>query len=167
MYATASCGRTSVTALCAFTPAAYFRRYSINPMKIIITLLFVILLSGCYPVYKTLQPRSHILVVDESGEPIQGAVVVLVANAYPYGHEKTRMEVVTNYKGEARFPSSKEWRVEVMVMHGMEVYYWNWCVTKDGYETYITHNGNSKDFNRKPTVTLKEGNAKKCPVQSF
>ncbi|ARU26069.1 carboxypeptidase-like regulatory domain-containing protein [Cellvibrio sp. PSBB006] len=136
-------------------------------MKTIVALLLVFSLTGCYPVYKTLQPRSHILVLDESGAPIQGAVVVLVANAYPYGHEKTRMEVVTNSKGEARFPSSKEWRMEVMVMHGMEIYYWNWCVTKEGYETYITRDGNAKDFDRKPTVILSEGDSTKCPVQLY
>ncbi len=136
-------------------------------MKTIAALLLVVFLTGCYPVYKTLQPRSNIVVLDESGAPIQGASVVLVANAYPYGHEKTRMKVVTNYKGEARFPSSKEWRMEVMVMHGMEIYYWNWCVTKAGYETHVTRDGNAKDFDRMPTVILKEGSSTKCPVQLY
>ncbi|MFL0810051.1 MAG: carboxypeptidase-like regulatory domain-containing protein [Agarilytica sp.] len=136
-------------------------------MKIIAVLLICVLLSGCYPVYKTLQPKSNILVVDESGAPLQGATVVLVSNAYPYGNEKTRMEVVTNYKGEARFPSSKEWRMEVMIMHGMEVYYWNWCVTKEGYTTYVTHDGNSKDFDRKPVVKLSKGATTKCPAKLY
>ena len=136
-------------------------------MKIIITPIFAVLLSACYPVYKTLQPKSYILVLGESGVPVQGATVVLVANAYPYGNEKTRMEVVTNYRGEARFPSAKEWRVEFMVMHGMEVYYWNWCVSKEGYETYITHDGSAKEFDRRLTIKLRKGTAAKCPAQHF
>ncbi|WP_020412208.1 hypothetical protein [Microbulbifer variabilis] len=132
-------------------------------IKKLIIVVAMFLLSGCYPINKTLQPASMITVQNESGEPLQDATVTLVSNAYPYGFEKTRMSIDTNYKGEAVFPKIKEWRVEALMIHGAEVYFWNWCVYKEGYFTYLTKNGSSKDFNRNATITMLPGASEPCP----
>ncbi|MGV8295205.1 hypothetical protein ACV36C_40900, partial [Pseudomonas aeruginosa] len=50
-------------------------------------------LPGCvpYPTYKTLQPRAAITVQDETGQPLATARVVLIAGAYPYGYDRSRV----------------------------------------------------------------------------
>lgn len=39
-------------------------------------------LSACYPVHKTLQPDAHFLVVDEQGQPLHQASVVLITTIH-------------------------------------------------------------------------------------
>ena len=132
-------------------------------------LLFIItiFLCGCvvYPINKTLQPRSEILVLNEHGSPVNEAWVYLISNSYPYGFEQRRMRDKTNYRGEAQFPKIKEWRTESLMIHGAESFFWNWCVVKDGYITHVTSWGSGKDFQKKYTVRLKQGESTSCPKQ--
>lgn len=67
------------------------------------TLLVTTLIAGCvpYPVYKTLQPAAKATIRDDRGVPASGAVVTLVASAYPYGREKSRDTRTTTDDGVA------------------------------------------------------------------
>lgn len=134
-------------------------------MKVLTGIIIFACLSGCYPIYKTLQPESAITVLNENNEPLSDAQVYLVSNAYPYGIEKARMRVVTKYRGEAQFPKIKEWRTEALMIHGGEVYFWNWCVVKQGYETYITQYGSASDFKKDSTILLVSGVSTVCPKE--
>lgn len=121
-------------------------------------------LPGCvpYPTYKTLQPRAAITVQDETGQPLANARVVLIAGAYPYGYDRYRVEQRTGADGRAGFEARHEWRVEVLAIHGSELFFWNWCVEKPGYETYATHDRNADAFDPKAVVQLKPGVSQTC-----
>ena len=117
-----------------------------------------------FPTYKTLQPSASVKVVDHAAEPIDGAKVELISSSYPYRLEKFRIIARTNHEGEVHFANIKEWRVEMPLMiHGMEVFFWNWCVSKDGYKTVQTHYTSSDHFETNSIVTLAPGESKACP----
>lgn len=118
-----------------------------------------------YPVYKTLQPSTRVTVVDQDNVPLAQAEVTLISSAYPYGGEKTRVARVTDDKGSAAFDSVREMRVETLMIHGAEEYYWNWCVRKEGYATYFTRHGGSDDFESAPRVKLVPGPSQPCPAE--
>ncbi len=121
-------------------------------------------LTGCpYPIYKLIQPEASPLVVSDTGAPVEGANVALISNAYPYGFEKSRELKRTDVTGATHFDSHREWRLEVFLfIHGAEIYFWNWCVEKDGYETFRTQWANDGDFTARPTVVLKRGSSTSC-----
>jgi hypothetical protein len=47
---------------------------------------------------------------------------------YPHGGEKGRETKETLADGSATFEAVREWRVETLMIHGAEEYFWNWCV---------------------------------------
>jgi hypothetical protein len=122
-------------------------------------------LAACvpYPVHKTLQPAASVTVVDHERKPVQAAEVSLVANAYPYGHEKGRSVQLTGSDGLAQFPARREWRTEVIFIHGSEEFFWNWCVRKEGYVTFTTSHRSSKNFETELLVGFQLGQSTPCP----
>ncbi len=122
------------------------------------------LVSGCvpYPVYKTMQPDAHATVLDENSHPLADARVVLISSTFPYGREQFRNETRSAADGGATFEALREWRAESMVIHGSQVYFWNWCVEKAGYETYMTLDRDAAYFKDKPQITLRPGESHSC-----
>lgn len=120
--------------------------------------------SGCvpYPVYKTMQPDARITVLDEASQPVADARVVLISSAYPYGREQFRNETRSGPDGAAAFQAIREWRAESMMLHGSQVYFWNWCVEKAGYETYETLNREPSAFDDQAQVRLRAGESRPC-----
>ncbi|RUR34439.1 carboxypeptidase regulatory-like domain-containing protein [Vreelandella nanhaiensis] len=135
-------------------------------MKLLI-LTMTLLLSGCviYPINKTLQPDAEILVTDVEGNPIQDAWVYLISSSYPYGFEQTRRVDKTSYRGEASFPEMKEWRTESLMIQGSNVFFWNWCVVKAGFETHSTVWSSGQDFQPQYNVILTPGKSTPCPEE--
>ena len=136
----------------------------LRPIPICCAAALALPLAGCvpYPVYKTLQPAAAITVLDEASQPVTDARVVLIAAAYPYGFDRFRTEKQTTADGRAQFDSRREWRVEVLAIHGSEVFFWNWCVEKPGYATYATHAGGADKFDDNLVVKLKAGESRSC-----
>ena len=116
-----------------------------------IILLFIIFsLTGCYPVYKTLQPQIEIVVLDSEKRPVQGAEVNLISKSRPHDVERSREIHITDSEGVAKFQQRNDWRIESPIMiHGQQFYYWDWCIEKDGFITYINGDGEGKypDYN--------------------
>lgn len=129
-----------------------------------LALPLALLVSGCvpYPVYKTMQPDARITVLDESAQPVADARVVLISSAYPYGREQFRNETRSGADGTAAFEPIREWRAESMMLHGSQVYFWNWCVEKAGYETYETLNREPSGFDEREQVRLRAGESRPC-----
>jgi hypothetical protein len=130
----------------------------------LLALIVSTLLSGCvpYPIYKTLQPSAKVTVVDHLGKPVSNATVTLIANTYPYGRERSRDTQTTTDEGLAAFSPRREWRTEVLAIHGSQEFYWNWCVQKEGFETLSTTYGGASQFQSEFTATLKPGPSKPC-----
>ena len=132
-----------------------------------IAILAMLVLGGCvvfYPVYKTLQPQLEITVVDDQKEPVHGAKVALISSSYPYGDEKSRDVQTTDTKGVANFQKRSEWRVEALMIHGIEDFFWNWCVEKEGFATYETKNGDGEIPRSKILIELEPGKSEECTV---
>ena len=122
------------------------------------------LLTGCFPVYKTLQPDVNFTVIDESQKPVTGAEVNLITSSYPYGFEKFRNKEITGNNGKASFNSKNQMRVEILMPHGREFFFWNWCISKDGYETNSSSYGSGDDFLSNQIIILKKGVSSSCPA---
>lgn len=127
--------------------------------------LAIAFVSACvpYPIYKTLQPSAQVTVLSQASQPLPTAEATLVSNAYPYGWEKHRETKETLADGTATFDSMREWRAEVLMIHGAEVFFWNWCVRKEGYVTYLTANRSAEDFRDNLVVRLEPGKSAPCP----
>ena len=133
-------------------------------------ILFLLpLLTGCipYPIYKTLQPEAQITVTDQDNKPLSGASVTLISSYYPYGHEDFRETRYTNALGQEEFSGKREWRIEMMFLHGWTEYFWNWCVEKPGYATYETLLNSASKFDEDAKVTLKPGNSTPCQSREY
>lgn len=134
-------------------------------MKALLSLMIAVTLVGCvpFPTYKTLQPSASMTVLDPAGKPVDGANVELINSSYPYGRERFRTTGQTQSDGTIAFAKITEWRVEMPFMiHGMEVFFWNWCVSKEGYQTFQTYSRNSDEFNATTLLTLTPGNSESC-----
>lgn len=133
-------------------------------MKAIVLGLLTLALGGCvpYPVYKTLQPEASLAVFDEQGQPLAETQVLLIASAWPYGTERKRNAALSDTQGQARFEKIAEWRVESLMLHGAEHYFWNWCVQRPGYLTWHTGEGDLR-FEPRQSVRLHPGVSSPCP----
>jgi len=131
----------------------------------LIAILASMTVTACvpYPVYKTLQPSARVTVEDQNGQVLPNAEVLLVSSAYPYGFEQSREARTSDSHGVAEFKAVREWRTEALVIHGSQVFFWNWCVRKDGYETYLTANRSAADFNDNAVIRLRPGKSEMCP----
>lgn len=136
-------------------------------MRRLLVVALASLSSACVPVYKTLQPSAEVQVVDDQGRALNDAQVTLISSAYPYGREQFRTEAVTRGNGTATFYKVKDFRVEVMMLHGSQEFFWNWCVTKSGYKTFLTEYRNDKAFTSPMRVTLQPGESTACPVSPY
>lgn len=136
-------------------------------MRALLVIALAALSSACVPVYKTLQPSAEVQVRDEQGQALNDAQVTLISSAYPYGREQFRTEATTRGDGTATFYKVKDFRVEVMMLHGSQEFFWNWCVTKAGYQTYRTEYRNSDAFEPQLQVTLASGESTACPVSPY
>lgn len=136
-----------------------------KPVPLVLTICLTGMLAGCYPIYKTLQPSARVTVVDERGKPIEGAEVILITSSYPYGHERRREAQMTDRRGVAEFSSRSEWRGETLMLHGIEDFFWNWCVLKPGFSTHRTTDVSDDRFDRQPAIRLSPGSSSDCGEQ--
>ncbi len=129
-------------------------------------LLASVLVAGCvpYPVYKTLQPSAKVTVRGQGNAPLANAEATLIAKAHPTPFEQRRETKMTQPDGTARFDAVRELRIEVMALHGWEEFYWNWCIRKEGYLTYLTQHGGADDFQKDLMVQLMPGQSLPCPA---
>jgi len=132
-------------------------------MKKIMSILICVFLSACFPAYKTVQPESSFIVVDNKQKPIAGVQVTLVTEMSPSG-KVMRNSKLTDASGKAQFESLHRFHWQVPVMHGMALYWWSLCVYKEGYETYFS-NLNNDNLNQ--IIILQSGKADSCRESSF
>jgi hypothetical protein len=136
-----------------------------TPIHASLILLLASGLVGCvpYPAYKTIQPESQMAVLDERNEPVEGAKVELIANFSPHGRQ-TRETKITDLHGVAAFEMRSEWQSESMMMHGVKYYFWNWCIQKPGFKTYLTGGTSGNKFDEHATIQLSRGASSECPA---
>lgn len=133
--------------------------------RVFATATCALMTAGCvpYPIYKTLQPDARAIVQDSDSRPVAGAEVIMIAGSYPNRFETSREIFETSADGLAVFIAKKEWRTELIARHGAEIFYWNWCVRKQGYETFYTAHRNGEAFQTALVVRLVPGKSTPCP----
>ncbi|MCY1292122.1 hypothetical protein D9M70_413350 [compost metagenome] len=139
----------------------------LKPISVLVLCATSLALSACFPVYKTLQPYSEAKVLDEHGKPIDLAEIALISSAYPYGNEQFRTVARTNPSGTASFYKVKDFRIESLMMHGAQSFFWNWCVKSKGYETVTTSFRNTDQFDPHAQFKLKPGVSTACPEPEY
>ena len=126
-------------------------------------LVMSLLLTGCYPVYKQVQPATMVTVVDAAGTPVSDARVTLITKARPATSELGREQAVTGSDGVAGFAGRREWQVESMMLHGWKDYYWVVCVSKSGFETHTQRKNPGRQNAGPLVITLLPGTPSDCP----
>lgn len=129
--------------------------------RFILLIPIVISLGACYPVYKTQKPQLTVNVVNEKGLAIADAKVVLVTTVHPAKIEDQFDEKFSNQFGAVNFEKQAQWKVESLMIHGVQFYDWYLCVAKDGY---ITQEFIKIGSDSKIKITLPKGNN---PSRSF
>ena len=109
------------------------------------------LLSACYPVYQTIRTPVQVNVVDEQGQAIKNAKVVMETTQRPAHVLPVFNRLFTDSQGKVKFHRQREWTIETLFIHGFQVYRWNLCVSKQGYEML-------------KSIELKEQNSKRIRV---
>lgn len=95
----------------------------------------MIILSGCYPAFLTSRPAATIIVTDESGAPLEGAIVTLGTKEW-HGivGQNTLEKFLTDREGRVKFRSQHDWAVQVLLPDGDTHYSWSLCFSKPGFE---------------------------------
>ena len=129
--------------------------------RAILLIPFFIFLTGCFPVYKTQKPQLTVNVVNERGVAIPNVKVVLVTSVRPAKIDDQYDEKYSNQIGVVNFEQQAQWKVESLMIHGVQFYDWYLCVAKDGY---ITQEFIKIGSDPKIKITLPKGNN---PSRSF
>jgi hypothetical protein len=102
-----------------------------------ITLLLVFLLAGCVPLLTVTQPEVEILVTDEDGVPIEGALLNFASQLYgPNGSTKFA-SVRTDQSGIVRLARESYIQLALLVVDGIAVYGWSYCIEKAGFQPAV------------------------------
>ncbi|MCU4437588.1 hypothetical protein KTH93_19215 [Acinetobacter bereziniae] len=123
--------------------------------RIILLIPFFIFLTGCFPVYKTQKPQLTVNVVNERGVAIPNVKVVLVTSVRPAKIDDQYDEKYSNQIGVVNFEKQAQWKVESLMIHGVQFYDWHLCVAKEGY---ITQDFIDVTKNEQIKIILKQGN---------
>lgn len=93
-----------------------------------LAVILSVMLVGCYPAHRTIQPEVGVRVLSADGAPIQGAEVHLYSVSNPHGRLENHVVSWSNENGLARFGKIKDWKLDApLLMHGVLVMHWNIC----------------------------------------
>ena len=107
---------------------------SINSLQkqVAFALASTLWLAGCYPAFRTVQPKVKLMVVDPSGRPVEGATFIL-ATYHSRAPVTTFAGYETDVAGAVSIPFRGDWRMEALLPDGSSWYVWRYCVEKPGY----------------------------------
>ena len=110
-------------------------------------------ITGCIPMYKTVQPQAELTITDSNGEGVERAFVNIGTGTYRNSRPPSLTYFVTDGEGETVIPRKKRWHLEWLMMHMGTHYSWSVCVEKDGYVPHLSYLSHSPESLR---ITLAE-----------
>lgn len=139
--------------------AAYPRRWaSMNRSagELLVVVLALLGMSGCYPILRTEQPKFHLRVRDESGHPVKDASVMFATYRYPFPSSETTTLVThhTDAAGVVSLFRKSRWQMQILLPDGSAWYTWRFCIEKAGYRAFAS--AEAEDFEGPVEVVLKE-----------
>ena len=117
----------------------------------------MVFLQACYPVIKTIQPELEIKVIDENGQIIQDAKVILHTEMKPDKVDLKDNVKFTNAEGMVNFEHLSKIKVENILIHGVQHYDWTLCISKNGYQTQESIQINKNENSQSKIFILKQG----------
>lgn len=124
-----------------------------------------LMLGGCipFPTLDTISPTAEVTVVDETGAPVEGALVELTSHQFPgFSEDRVKLET-TNRSGHVYFEPQREVHMSSLMPHGMRFFQFSWCISKPGFETITMYDpelGNWFELAR--SFRLKRGAGRSC-----
>ncbi|MDJ0761244.1 MAG: hypothetical protein QNJ19_17755 [Woeseiaceae bacterium] len=109
------------------------------------------LLAGCVPIVTVTQPEVEIVVTDDRGAPIAGAIVNFASQLYGPDGETEFVEIKADQSGVARLPKKSYLQIAVLIVDGVALYGWSYCIEKTGFEPAIGNHLDKKYFKDSPT----------------
>ena len=127
----------------------------LDPMKqALLVCGSMLLLSGCFPAFRTIQPKVQFVVQDPAGRPVENATFTFAT----YTGRRPSMMQVDRYQTSAAGVVSIRKRGKVQLIIAMPdatpTYDWAYCVEKEGYRALAVQWFRPKD---RMTVTLEPG----------
>lgn len=104
-------------------------------------------LAGCYPAFRTVQPKVELVVQDSTGRPVGSATFTLATYRYPFPSQTTTKftRYETDSAGAISIPRRGEWQMEVLLPDGSSWYAWRYCIEKAGYRAIASAETRSID----------------------
>lgn len=110
-------------------------------------------ITGCIPMYMTVQPKAEVTITDSNGDGVERAFVNVGTRTYRNRRPPSLTYFVTDGDGEIVIAREKRWHLEWLMMHMGTHYSWSVCVEKDGYVPHMTYLSRSSESLR---ITLEE-----------
>ena len=110
-------------------------------------------ISGCIPMYMTVQPRAELTITDSNGDGVERAFVNVGTGTYRNRRPPSLTYFVTDGAGETVIARKRRWHLEWLMMHMGTSYSWSVCVEKKGYVPHVTYLSHSSEPLR---ITLEE-----------
>ena len=111
-----------------------------------ITLLLIVVLSGCAPWLTTSQPEVNLKVLDENGSPVNGATIKFVNYKIAMQPEVELKEMSTSDSGDVHLSKKSYTQMVVLAADGGHSYDWCYCIEKNGYMPIVRNNLNASYF---------------------
>ena len=109
--------------------------------------------SGCIPMYMTVQPQAELTITDSNGDGVERAFVNVGTHTARNRRRPSLTFFATDGDGEVTIRRKKRWHIEWLMMHMGTYYSWSVCVEKDGYVPHLTYFSHSSESVR---ITLEE-----------
>jgi hypothetical protein len=97
----------------------------------------LMLLVGCVPTIRTIQPAMTVRVTDGQRKPLQGASVQLGTYQWPFAGRIARHDYLTNAAGRVKTERGTRFEVIAFLPDGMNFYNWYVCIEKPGYQPAV------------------------------
>lgn len=115
-----------------------------------VTLPLVFLLVGCVPLLTVTQPDVEILVTDQDGIPIEGALLNFASQLYGPNGSTEFASVRTDQSGIVRLARKSYIQLAFLVVDGLAVYGWSYCIEKAGFQPAVRNQLGKKYFQVSP-----------------
>lgn len=111
-----------------------------------------LLLAGCIPLLTVTQPEAEIVVTEEDGTPIEGALVNFASQLYGPNGKTEFVRVETDQRGTVRLDRESYVQIALLAVDGVAIFGFSYCIEKAGFQPAIKNHLPKKYFKRLPVM---------------
>lgn len=128
------------------------RRASRTVKRLLLAMVGLVAVTGCYPAVRKEQPKLDVRIRDEHGHSIRDATVTFATYRHPFGGMTGFDTYQTDATGVVSIRRKLRWQMEALLPDGSSWYSWQFCVEKPGYQAFAS--AGSRNFERAMKVVL-------------